>query len=135
MLVRKSNRFDANIRSSDITPKDAKDAFERYQQDRRRFLTGAAALGAGAIAATHLPSLLNPQAVHAADKLQTIPSKYTTSETQTPFNTATNYNNFYEFGTDKSDPAKNAHTLRPRPWTVQVPAWSRSLRPSISTAS
>ncbi|MCX7894249.1 MAG: protein-methionine-sulfoxide reductase catalytic subunit MsrP, partial [Burkholderiales bacterium] len=32
----------------------------------------------------------------------------------------TSYNNFYEFGTDKSDPARNAHTLKVRPWTVQV---------------
>jgi sulfoxide reductase catalytic subunit YedY len=33
---------------------------------------------------------------------------------------ATTYNNFYEFGTDKSDPARNAHTLKTRPWTVSV---------------
>jgi methionine sulfoxide reductase catalytic subunit len=32
----------------------------------------------------------------------------------------TSYNNFYEFGTDKSDPARNAHTLKARPWTVAV---------------
>ena len=51
MLLRKSDRFDANIRSSDITPQEA---FENYQQARRRFLTGAAALGAGVIAATHV---------------------------------------------------------------------------------
>ena len=33
---------------------------------------------------------------------------------------ATSYNNFYEFGTDKSDPARNAGTLKTRPWTVVV---------------
>ncbi len=38
----------------------------------------------------------------------------------TPFEDVTSYNNFYEFGTDKRDPSKNAHTLRPRPWTVVV---------------
>jgi sulfoxide reductase catalytic subunit YedY len=38
----------------------------------------------------------------------------------TPWDNATTYNNFYEFGTDKADPALNAHTLRPRPWTVDV---------------
>ncbi|RIK99775.1 MAG: protein-methionine-sulfoxide reductase catalytic subunit MsrP [Proteobacteria bacterium] len=38
----------------------------------------------------------------------------------TPRKDATSYNNFYEFGTNKTDPAENAHTLRPRPWTVAV---------------
>jgi methionine sulfoxide reductase catalytic subunit len=38
----------------------------------------------------------------------------------TPQKDATSYNNFYEFGTDKSDPARNAHTLKTRPWTVAV---------------
>jgi sulfoxide reductase catalytic subunit YedY len=41
-------------------------------------------------------------------------------EKQTSRKDATSYNNFYEFGTDKSDPAENAHTLRTRPWTVQI---------------
>jgi len=38
----------------------------------------------------------------------------------TSYSDATSYNNFYEFGTDKSDPAANAHTLKPRPWTVSI---------------
>jgi methionine sulfoxide reductase catalytic subunit len=38
----------------------------------------------------------------------------------TPRQDATSYNNFYEFGTDKADPARNAHTLKTRPWTVAV---------------
>ena len=38
----------------------------------------------------------------------------------TPYGDVTTYNNFYEFGTDKADPAKNAHTLKTRPWTVAV---------------
>lgn len=38
----------------------------------------------------------------------------------TPYEDVTTYNNFYEFGTDKRDPARNAHTLVPRPWTVAV---------------
>jgi methionine sulfoxide reductase catalytic subunit len=41
-------------------------------------------------------------------------------DTPTPYDDITHYNNFYEFGTDKDDPAENAHTLRPRPWTVVV---------------
>src|SRR5579871_4506976 len=117
MLLRKSTHFDAAIRSSDITPQEA---FENHQRTRRRFLAGAAALGAGAIAATRIPDLLHPTPVQAADDLHATPSQYTTTELQTPFNKATTYNNFYEFGTDKSDPARNAHTLKTRPWTVQV---------------
>jgi sulfoxide reductase catalytic subunit YedY len=47
-------------------------------------------------------------------------STYSTDELLTPYRDATGYNNFYEFGTDKSDPAANAHALRPRPWTVSI---------------
>lgn len=47
-------------------------------------------------------------------------SSYNTTEPQTPYQAITTYNNFYEFGLDKSDPAANAHTLRPRPWTLRV---------------
>ncbi|HJS48052.1 MAG TPA: protein-methionine-sulfoxide reductase catalytic subunit MsrP, partial [Gemmatimonadales bacterium] len=41
-------------------------------------------------------------------------------EELTPYEDVTGYNNFYEFGTSKDDPKRNAHTLRPRPWTVEV---------------
>jgi sulfoxide reductase catalytic subunit YedY len=45
---------------------------------------------------------------------------YAADESPTPYRDVTGYNNFYEFGTDKSDPAARAGTLRPRPWTVAV---------------
>jgi len=45
---------------------------------------------------------------------------YASGEPQTPFESVTTYNNFYEFGTDKGDPAENALTLKPRPWTVTI---------------
>jgi len=116
MLLRKSSSLD--VPSSEITPQSA---FEKFHGDRRRFLAGAAALSAGALAATRLPSIFHPKdEVRAADQLQTIPSKYTNSENQTPFAKATHYNNFYEFGVEKDQPAKNAHTLQTRPWTIQV---------------
>ena len=41
-------------------------------------------------------------------------------ETRTPYRDVTSYNNFYEFGVDKDDPAANAHTLRTRPWTLTI---------------
>ena len=111
MLIRKN--IEGNIPSSEMTPK------ERFFS-RRELLTGAAAVGVGALALRQVPGLIHPAAVHADQKLNTVPSKYAVPDTQTPFNKATTYNNFYEFGTDKSDPAKNAHTLHTRPWTVQV---------------
>jgi methionine sulfoxide reductase catalytic subunit len=115
MLLR--NTKSAPIPSSEITPQHV---LEQHNQNRRRFLTAAATLGAGALAARYLPGFIHPDTVEAATQLQTVPSKYAVSDPQTPFGKATNYNNFYEFGTDKSDPAKNAHTLQIRPWTIQV---------------
>ena len=49
--------------------------------------------------------------------LPTLPQQ---GEKLTSFEDITTYNNFYEFGTDKKDPSRQAHTLRPRPWTVRV---------------
>jgi sulfoxide reductase catalytic subunit YedY len=113
MLMRDGGSLDGKIGSSEITPK------ERFL-DRRTFLTGAAALGMGALALKQVPGLLHPAAVHAGEKLATVPSKYTVPDVQTPFAKATTFNNYYEFGTSKDEPAKNAHTLHTRPWTVQV---------------
>jgi len=101
------------IPSSEITPKES-------FFNRRNFVTGAAAVGVGALALRQVPGLFHPGAVHADQKLATVPSAYAVQEAQTPFAKATTYNNYYEFGEDKSDPARNAHTLRTRPWTVQV---------------
>jgi sulfoxide reductase catalytic subunit YedY len=48
------------------------------------------------------------------------PDGFVTDEEKTPFESASTYNNFYEFGTDKDDPAANAGTLVTRPWTVAI---------------
>jgi len=48
------------------------------------------------------------------------PGPFGTTETQTPYEDVTTYNNFYEFGTDKASPARTAGSLRTRPWTVRV---------------
>lgn len=113
MLIRDGGNLEGKIASSEITPKES-------FFSRRNFVTGAAALGVGALALKQVPGLWHPEAVHADQKLATVPSKYAVSDPQTPFAKATTYNNYYEFGTDKSEPAKNAHTLHTRPWTVQV---------------
>lgn len=50
---------------------------------------------------------------------------YANGEAKTPFRDASEYNNFYEFGTDKSDPAQHAGTLKPRPCTVAIEGEAR----------
>ena len=128
MLIRDNSKLGPEPPSSEITPEAAFHEHSRnggHSPTRRRFLTGAAYAGAtaavGALAARNIPGLWTPSTVHAAETpLKTIPSQYTVSDPQTPEAKATHFNNFYEFGTDKSDPAQNAHTLRTRPWTVQV---------------
>ena len=99
------------IPSSEITP-------QQVFLNRRRFIAAGAAAAGVAVAAGRLAS---PASVLAAQKLQTIPGQLTTTgETLTPYGKVTTYNNFYEFGTDKSEPAKNAHTLQTRPWSIAV---------------
>ncbi|MFU8816391.1 MAG: protein-methionine-sulfoxide reductase catalytic subunit MsrP [Pseudomonadales bacterium] len=88
------------IRSSEITP-------ESIFRNRRRLLAAGLALP-GALA---LPA---PQAL--ASRAFTAPA----GETLTPENIVTSYNNFYEFGTDKSDPARYAHEMTVDPWSVEV---------------
>ncbi len=61
-----------------------------------------------------------PWATEAAAALAHGPSAFSTTEKLTPKDSITTYNNFYEFGTDKSEPAELAGTLRTRPWTVKV---------------
>jgi sulfoxide reductase catalytic subunit YedY len=48
------------------------------------------------------------------------PGPFSANEKKTPFDAVSTYNNFYEFGTGKDDPAERAHTLKTRPWTVSV---------------
>lgn len=48
------------------------------------------------------------------------PPRFQVDEATSSYSDATTYNNFYEFGTGKKDPARNAHTLRPEPWSVRV---------------
>ena len=99
MLIRRPQ----DIPSSEITSRAA------YLR-RRDLLAGSAAIGlAGVFGET----------AHAA-KLDAVPSKYSTDDKKTSLKDVTGYNNFYEFGVDKADPAANAHTLKPTPWTVKV---------------
>ena len=106
MLIRRP----PDIAPSEITPRVL---FE----DRRRFLQ---TLGTGALAGAALWAGL-PRPAHAApQKLSPAPSPYTVNEEKTPYKAVTTYNNFYEFGTDKEDPAAHAGVMQTRPWTVRV---------------
>ncbi len=111
MLIRKPD----GIPSSLITPKD-------QYINRRRFLKGAALAGAGALGLDRLANIVSPRArALAGTKLETVKSPITTTGEQlTSLEDITHYNNFYEFGVDKGDPAKNAGALPTRPWTIKV---------------
>lgn len=93
----------------------------RAYLDRRRFLKRAVAVGAAALAADRIGSLIAPGAAFADTKLQTVPSPLTTTGEQlTTFQDITHYNNYYEFGVDKTDPSRNAGALPTRPWKVKI---------------
>lgn len=109
MLIKKP----ANIKSSEITDKNT-------YLNRRRFLLTASASLAAVAAEMSLPALFSREA-HGGEKLSGIrKSSFSIDEAQTPFKDITTYNNFYEFGTDKYSPARNAKSLVARPWTVAV---------------
>ena len=82
---------------------------------RRRLITGAGAI-AGSALLPEIATAIEGKKVYA----DVNKSAFSTDEEQTSYEDATTYNNFYEFGTDKGDPAANAHTLKPRPWSVAV---------------
>jgi len=107
-----------DLRESDVTPR------ELYLR-RREFLAVAggtavavATNGLGPVfTGTPTAAAQNPGAQKLANLVK---SPFNTDEKMNSYRDVTTYNNFYEFGLDKADPAKYAHTLRPRPWTVVV---------------
>ena len=111
MLVKRS----PDLKYSDITPREA-------YLNRRKFLYGMGLAGGLALAGRGLADLISPSArAYASTKLQGMSgSPYSTNEKVTPEQVVTTYNNYYEFGTDKGDPAKNAQKFVTSPWTVSV---------------
>ncbi|MGE0313191.1 MAG: protein-methionine-sulfoxide reductase catalytic subunit MsrP [Lautropia sp.] len=107
------------IRIRDCTTPGASEIAPRAVFDaRRRLLAGSALLALAAAA----PARAQRAATGGSEstRLQTRPSGLSVMERQTSLADVTGYNNFYEFGTDKSDPARHAGSLRLRPWTVAV---------------
>ena len=99
---------------ADVTPKN-------LYFNRRNFLRGLSIAGAATLVGERFASILSyPGSIQANSKLAAIKSKYTVDEKVTSENDVTHYNNFYEFGTDKGDPAKNAQNFPTSPWTVSV---------------
>src|SRR5580692_1545872 len=103
------------LTQADVTPKSV--YFNRRQILRAMGLAGAALAGGKVFSHFAFP----PAAVQAGTKLNiTLKSPFSTTEKMNTFEDVTHYNNFYEFGTDKSDPSKNAQKFRTSPWTVSV---------------
>jgi methionine sulfoxide reductase catalytic subunit len=86
---------------------------------RRREFLALGAAGAGALL-FHGRAAAAKDEQHGAKLPNVKPGAYSTDEKKTSFEDITHYNNFYEFGVDKGDPARNAGKLQTRPWTVKV---------------
>jgi sulfoxide reductase catalytic subunit YedY len=99
-------------RPPDIPSRDITD--ERLYRSRREFIRSAAGIAAAGLA---VPSVLAACARRAEGQgtLSAGPN-----DPATPYDDVTTYNNFYEFGTDKSDPARNAGGLKTSPWAVAI---------------
>src|SRR5208283_4612447 len=104
-----------DIRSSEITPKS-------LYLNRRKFLAGMAMAGAAAAGGAGVREIISPSTrVLAGTKIDGIKkSPFSTTETATPYKDVTNYNNYYEFSTEKDEPAKLAVNFRTRPWKVKI---------------
>jgi len=111
MLIRKA----PDLTNADVTP-------QQVYLDRRKFLQAMGIVGATAVASRRLLELaIPPQTVLAATKFgDLIKSPFSTTEKQNSYEDVTHYNNFYEFGTDKGDPAKNAQKFNTSNWVVSV---------------
>jgi sulfoxide reductase catalytic subunit YedY len=122
------------IASSEITPKhiyQSRRDFMRFSAQTALGLTSASLVSPLALAQDAEP-VKSASELNLASKpvwLETqmavrkpVPSSgpYTTTEMLTPFKDVTHYNNFYEFGTDKTDPGNNAHDFVIEPWTVEI---------------
>lgn len=119
MLIRSTDRSGfIHPQASEITPRSV-------YEERRALLRHIAAGAAGATLAAWagrdaLAQVQRPGKLAALAAKPSSVAGALTMEKPTSYQDASTYNNFYEFGTDKADPARNAHTLKTRPWTVSV---------------
>jgi sulfoxide reductase catalytic subunit YedY len=110
MLVRKA----ADIKSSEITDK-------KIYLRRREFIKATAVTAVGAAAGTLGVGQADAAPSWPRVKIPNVQkTAYDPGEKANSYLDITTYNNFYEFGTEKEDPANNAHTLKTKPWTVKI---------------
>src|SRR5438270_12776224 len=111
MLIKKA----ADIHSSEITSKS-------LYLNRRKFLAGTAIAGAAALGGSAISRLSSPSTIAQANaKIDGIhKNSFSTAEKITPFKDVANYNNYYEFSTDKYEPAGLAKGFKTRPWTITI---------------
>jgi len=105
----------ADIPSSEITP-------QSVYLNRRKFLASVSLAGAALATGRGLLEIISPStSVRAGTKLNVaLKSPFSTTEKQTPFNDVTHYNNFYEFGTAKEEPAERAKNFKTSSWTLSI---------------
>jgi len=105
----------SELLNRDITPKAT--YLNRRQILKAMGLGGAALIGGKVLSHLAFPG----EAVQAGTKLNvTVKSPFSTTEKESTFQDVTHYNNFYEFGTDKTDPAKYAANFRTSPWAISI---------------
>ncbi len=109
-------RPDNRIRPSEITPPEV------YFDRRQMMALGLASLAAGGIAGRRALAAEagNASTILAARYKAARNTKLSIASTPNTYEAITTYNNFYEFGTDKSDPSQNAREFRTTPWNVEI---------------
>lgn len=111
LIHRRPNGIDLPF-SSEITPRDV---FESRRSFIKQMALGSIAGGSLFATASALAQSGNVQKLGAKPN-----SAYVVTDKQTSYQDVTTYNNFYEFGTDKSEPARNAGTLQTHPWQISI---------------
>ena len=109
MLIRQA----PDIRSSEITP-------EHLYRTRRQFIKATSGAALGAMAGASVLGQYDGTASAQQDIPDLVKSPFSTDEELNSFEDITTYNNFYEFGLDKGDPARYAHEMSIDPWSVRV---------------
>jgi sulfoxide reductase catalytic subunit YedY len=108
------SKHNSDLSYKDVTPKEV-------YYDRRKFLAAMGLAGGAALFGREMWQMALPnQTVQATSKLTFVKGPFNTTEKITPSDDVTHYNNFYEFGTDKGDPAKNSQHFVTSPWEISV---------------